>query len=208
MRGAFIPNFEGNECHIAALGEEHPTRFIEPEMLLVPKRRQASACLEAPVKSRSAHASQLREVLDAERPGVVLPQPSHGFSDLGEAAIKAGDLLEEPTLRTAQQVKQDLAFQKRSQNGDLVRVVIEAQQAEPGIEQPVAREPDIEASRAGPRQGIGDLVHEVGDNSGIEAQAQRKIRDGLACSNDFPHRGQVYRRYKSLSLTVAEDLIP
>src|SRR5690606_22827832 len=69
---AFVPHLERRGAGVHALVQHQAPRFDQPQALLVPTGREGGHLLEMPVKRAQTHRLRLRQLLDRNRPAVVL----------------------------------------------------------------------------------------------------------------------------------------
>src|ERR1700722_11629742 len=90
LRRAFVADAMPGGGAFDAVGEHHPPRFVQPQVLLVLQRGHRSDRLETMMQRRRTHVHGFGQFLDAQRRRVALLEPFDGADDAVIAAIALG----------------------------------------------------------------------------------------------------------------------
>src|SRR5258708_14870091 len=137
LRGTVIPHGKTDSGDVLRRQQEPGAGFLQAYLLLKLEGAQGCHPQKMTVEGCEAHAGHVRQILDPDGFGIVVPNPPDGPADLRHAAVSKAELAHHCALRAVDQSPKDFALDGRCQYRNVLRPIQQPKDPDDRIQQAV-----------------------------------------------------------------------
>ncbi|RMN46591.1 hypothetical protein ALQ60_05456 [Pseudomonas syringae pv. papulans] len=176
LRRAFIADAIAGAGGVQAFIDDQPSSFLQAQLFLILQRAHGRQRLESVVQRRIPQVGHARQLVDAQRLGVITVQPVDRPRNAMRLRIPDRDFVESPPVVAAQQPVVELPKCERREHADVARRVEQAHQPQHRLQQWLIHRLKKQAPLRLVRNAVqGRLRNELGDVRRLEIQTNTQI---------------------------------